>query len=109
VGHYFIQDPTSSIEVGGATTKAVNSIGISTTQAIVSGNLTSSYQYVQGGYTRWILGITTTGGPIPVPVLAKAETLSTADILKISTTPLGKPITVVVDNSTTPFTVLSVQ
>jgi hypothetical protein len=107
VGHYFIQDPTSSIEVGGATTKAVNSIGISTTQAIVSGNLTSRDQYVEGGYTRWILGITTNGGL--VPVLAKAETLTTADKLTISTTPLGKPITVVVDNSTTPFTVLSVQ
>jgi len=48
--------------------------------------------------------MTSTGGPVPVPVLAKAETLTTADILKISTTPLGKPITVVVDNSTTPFT-----
>jgi hypothetical protein len=109
VGHYFIQVPTSSIEVGGATTKAVNSIGISTTQTTVSGNLTSIHQYVQGGNTRWILGITTTGGPVPVQVLAKAETLTTADILTISTTPLGKPITVVVDNSTTPFTVLSVQ
>ena len=39
----------------------------------------------------------------------KAETLTTTDKLTISTTPLGKPITVVVDNSTTPFTVLSVQ
>jgi len=107
VGHYFIQDPTSSIEVGSATTKAVNSIGISTGQMIVSGNLTSRDQYVEGGYTRWILGITTNGGL--VPVLAKVETLTATDKLTISTTPLGKPITVVVDNSTAPFTVLSVQ
>jgi uncharacterized membrane protein (UPF0182 family) len=107
VGHYFIQDPTSSIEVGSATTKAVNTIGISTTQLIVSGNLTSRDPYVHGGYTRWILGITTTGGL--VQVLAKGDTLTTADVLKIITTPLGKPITVVVDNTTTPYTVLSAQ
>jgi len=107
VGHYFIQDPTSSIEVGGATTKAVNTIGISTTQIIVSGNLNSTYAYVHGGYTRWVLGINTTGGL--VQVLAKEETLTTADVLKIISAPLGKPFTVVVDNTTTPYTVLSVQ
>jgi hypothetical protein len=108
VGHYFIQNPTSSIEVGSATTKAVNSIGISTTQTTVSGNLTSRDSYVEGGNTRWILGINT-GGTVPVQVIAKRETLTTVDILKIATTPLGKPITVLVDNSTTPYTVLSVQ
>ena len=107
VGHYFIQDPTSSIEVGGATTKAVNTIGISTTQIIVSGNLNSTYAYVHGGYTRWVLGINTTGGL--VQVLAKEETLTTADVLKIISAPLGKPFTVVVDNTATPYTVLSVQ
>jgi hypothetical protein len=85
----------------------VNTIGISTTQLIVSGNLTSRDPYVHGGYTRWILGITTTGGL--VQVLAKGDTLTTADVLKIITTPLGKPITVVVDNTTTPYTVLSAQ
>src|SRR2546422_9575610 len=107
VDHFFIQVPTSSIEVGSETTKAVNSIGISAGRMIISGNLTSRDQYVEGGYTRWILGITTNGGL--VPVLAKVETLTATDKLTISTTPLGKPITVVVDNSTTPFTVLSVQ
>jgi hypothetical protein len=107
VGHYFIQDPNSSVEVGSATTKAVNTIGISTTQTIVSGNLTSSYQYDLGGNTRWILGIKTTS--TTVQVLAKAETLTTADILKISTATLGNKITVAVDNSTTPYIVLSVQ
>jgi len=107
VGHYFIQDPTSSIEVGSATTKAVSTIGISTTQITVSGNLNSTYAYVHAGYTRWILGINTSGGL--VYVLAKEDTLTTADVLKIITTPLGKPISLVVDNTTNPYTVLSVQ
>jgi hypothetical protein len=108
VGHYFIQHPTDSVEVGGATTQAVNSIGISTTHITISGNLTSiPYQYVHGGYSRWILTISTTGGPIQA--LAKEETLTTADVLTITTTPVGKPITLVVDNTTTPYTVLSVQ
>jgi uncharacterized membrane protein (UPF0182 family) len=107
VGHYFIQDPTSSVEVGSATTKAVNTIGITTTQTIVSGNLTSIYQYVHAGYSRWTLGISTTGGL--VYVLAKEETLTEAGKLTLTTTPLGKPITLVVDNTTTPYTVLSVR
>jgi hypothetical protein len=107
VGRYFIQDPTSSIEVGSATTKAVNTIGISTTQITVSGNLTSRDQYVHGGNTRWILGISTTGGL--VYVLAKEETLTEADKLTLTTTPFGKPITLVVDNTTSPYTVLSVK
>ena len=107
VGHYFIVKPTDSIEVGGATTKAVNSIGISTTQITISGNLTSRDQYVDGGNSRWILGISTTAGPIHV--LAKQEILTTADKVTITTSPLGKPITLVVDNTTDPYTVLSVQ
>jgi uncharacterized membrane protein (UPF0182 family) len=108
VGHYFIQHPTDSVEVGGATTQAVNSIGISTSHITISGNLTSiPYQYVHGGYSRWILTISTTGGPIQV--LAKEEILTTADVLTITTTPVGKPITVVVDNTTTPATVLSAR
>src|SRR4029077_11700550 len=77
VGHYFIQDPTSFTEVGSATTKADNSIGITTTQTNVSGHLTPRDFYVQGGNTRRILGLNTPGGP--VQVLAKAETLTTAD------------------------------
>src|SRR6267378_1603783 len=101
VGHYFIQKPTDSVEVGGATTQAVSSIGISTTQIMVSGNLTSRDPYVHGGSTRWILGITTSGGL--VQVLAKEDTLTTTDVLKIITTPLGKPISLVVDNTTTPY------
>jgi len=107
VGHYFIQDPTSSIEVGGATTQAVSTIGISTTQTIVTGNLTSIDQYVLGGNTRWVIGIKTTGGT--VQVLAKAETLTTTDIFKIYTTGVGNKITVVADKTTSPYTVLSVQ
>ena len=110
VGHYFIQDPTSSIEVGSATTKAVSTIGISTTQATVNGTLAYRYQYEQGGNTRWILGIKTTS-TTTVQVLAKAETLTTTDIYKISNTSTTVPttITVVVDSTTMPYTVLSVQ
>jgi hypothetical protein len=107
VGHYFIQQPTDSVEVGSATTKAVNSIGISTGRITINGNLTSRDQYVHGGNSRWILGINTTGGL--VYVLAKEETLTEADKLTLTTTPLGKPITLVVDNTTSPYTVLSVK
>jgi len=110
VGHYFIQDPTSSIEVGSATTKAVSTIGISTTQATVNGTLAYRYQYEQGGNTRWILGIKITS-TTTVQVLAKAETLTTTDIYRISNTSTTVPttITVVVDSTTLPYTVLSVQ
>ena len=108
VGHYFIQDPTSSVEVGGATTQAVSTIGISTTQTTITGNLTSIDQYVQSGNTRWILGIKT-NSTTTVQVLAKAETLTTSDIVKIYTTGLGNKITVVVDKTTSPYTILSIQ
>ncbi len=107
VGHYFIQDPTSSTEVGGATTQAVATIGISTTQTTVTGNLTSIDQYVQGGNTRWDIGIKTTTGT--VQVLAKAETLTTTDIFKIYNTGIGNKITVVADKTMSPYTVVSVQ
>jgi uncharacterized membrane protein (UPF0182 family) len=109
VGSDFILNPNSYTEVGSATTKAVNNIGISTgTQTTVNGTLAYKYQYEQGGNTRWILGINT-GGSVPVQVLAKAETLTTTDIFKISNTSLSSKITVVVDNSTSPATVLRVQ
>jgi uncharacterized membrane protein (UPF0182 family) len=110
VGSYFISNPNSYTEVGSATTKAVNNIGISTgTQTTINGTLTYRYQYEQGGNTRWILGIKTTS-TTTVQVLAKAETLTTTDIYKISNTSTSVPttITVVVDNSTTPATVLRV-
>ncbi len=109
VGSDFISNPNSYTEVGSATTKAVNNIGISTgTQTTVNGTLTYRYQYEQGGNTRWILGINTTSGQ--VQVLAKAETLTTSDIYKISNTSTTVPttITVVVDNSTIPAIVLRV-
>jgi hypothetical protein len=108
VGHYFITRPTDSVEVGGATTQAVNSIGITTTQKTISGNLTSIDQYVQGGNTRWVLGIKTTS-TTTVQVLAKAETLTTTDIFKIYTTGIGNKITVIVDNTSSPYIILSVQ
>ncbi|HEV2120660.1 MAG TPA: UPF0182 family protein [Candidatus Bathyarchaeia archaeon] len=108
VGSYFISNPNSYTEVGNATTKAVNNIGISTgTQTTVNGTLAYRYQYEQGGNTRWILGINTTSGQ--VQVLAKVETLTTTDIFKINNTNISSTFTVVVDNSTTPATVLRVQ
>jgi hypothetical protein len=110
VGADFISNPNSYTEVGSATTKAVNNIGISTgTQTTVNGTLSYRYQYEQGGNTRWILGIKTTS-TTTVQVLAKAETLTTTDIYKISNTSTVVPttITVVVDNSTNPATVLRV-
>jgi hypothetical protein len=63
-----------------------------------------------GGPSRWILGITPNGGTQPIQVLAKAETLTTNDIVLINTTatPNGS-ISVVVDNTTNPFTLLKVQ
>ena len=111
VGHYFIQKPTNSAEVATAAANAVNNIGISTgMQVTISGNLTYRSQYDQNGNTRWILGITTK--TTTVQVLAKAESLTTTDILKISTatTSPPSPIIVVADNSTMPIpTVLRVQ
>ena len=103
-------DPTH-ISASTASTRAVNSIGIATgTQTTISGTLNYTYTYQVGGNTRWLIGINTPGGPQPVTqVLAKAETLTTSDIYNINSKTPGKPITVVVDNSTTPYTVLNVQ
>jgi hypothetical protein len=88
---------------------AVRNIGISTgTQTVVNGTLTGRIQYDQGGNTRWILSVNT--GSVTVQFLAKAETLSNTDIFKINNTNMGSPISLVVDNTTTPYaTVIRIQ
>ncbi len=109
VGSYAITNPNDSTEVQSATSRAVSGLGVATgTQQTITGNLTSINSYVVSGNTRWILGIKTSS-TTTVQVLAKAETLSTTDIIKITTTSIGAKITVVVDTSTAPPTVLSVQ
>ncbi len=102
--------PNDFSNVGSAATRAVTNIGISTgTRTTITGTLNYIYTYQQGGYTRWLMGINTSPTTI-VQVLAKAEPpLTTTDIYNINSKKLGDPITIVVDNSTTPFTVLSVQ
>src|SRR5207249_11910865 len=50
-----------------------------------------------------------TSSTTTVEVLARAETLTTTDISKIYNTGNGNKITVLVDNTTSPYTVLGVQ
>lgn len=108
VGSYAIQNPNDSTEVQSATSRAVSSLGVSTgTQQTISGNVTSIISYVVNGYTRWVLDIRTNSTTV-VQVLAKSETLSTTDQVKIASSQ-GTKITLLVDNSQTPPTVLSVQ
>jgi len=109
VGSYAIQNPNDSTEVQSATSRAVSALGVSTgTQRTISGNVTSINSYVVNSYTRWVLGIRTNSTSI-IQVLAKAETLTTSDQLKIATVTIGAKIAVLVDTSQTPPTVLSVQ
>ena len=109
VGSYAITNPNDSTEVQSATSRAVSSLGVSTgTQQTISGNVTSISSYVVSGNTRWVFGIRTNSTTV-VQVLAKAETLTTADQVKIATLIPGAKITVLVDTSQTPPTVLSVQ
>ena len=110
VGVDFIDNPNLSSEVAGATTKAINSMGLATgTQLTINGTLTYRYQYEAGGNTRWLLGITPSSGPI-VQVLAKAETLTANDIFLINNTTIpGGSISVVVDNTTSQLILIKVQ
>jgi hypothetical protein len=109
VGSYAITNPNDSTEVQSATSRAVSSLGVSTgTQQTISGNVTSISSYVVNGNTRWVFGIRTNSTMV-VQVLAKAETLTTADQVKIGIPILGAKIAVLVDTSQTPPTVLSVQ
>jgi hypothetical protein len=111
VGVDFINDPSSSTEVQGATERAINSMGIATgTRIVFNGTLTYRIQYEAGGNTRWLLGITPASGPT-VQVLAMRENITTNDIFLINTTVVpGGNISVVVDNSAgQPFILLKVQ
>jgi len=109
VGSYAITNPNDSTEVQSATSRAVSSLGVSTgTQQTISGNVTSINSYVVNGNTRWVLGIKT-NSTTTIQVLAKAETLTSTDQVKIATVTIGAKITVLVDTSQTPPTVLSVQ
>ena len=106
VGSYFIRNPNDFDEVRIATSLAVSSMGVSTgTQTTINGTLDYRVKYDSGGNTRWILGITKTNGT-PVEVLAKAETLTTADISKIDRLSIGGPVSVVVDDTNTVLRVL---
>ena len=109
VGSYAIQNPNDSTEVQSATSRAVSALGVSTgTQLTISGNVTTISSYVVNGNTRWVFGIRTNSTTV-VQVLAKAETLTTTDQVKIATLTGGVKITVIVDTSQAPPTVLSVQ
>ncbi len=109
VGSYAISNPNDSTEVQTATSRAVSGLGVATgTQQTITGNLTSINSYVVSGNTRWVLGIKTSS-TTTIQVLAKAETLSAADQVKIATATIGAKITVVVDTAQMPPTVLSVQ
>src|SRR4029077_9419823 len=104
-----ITNPNDPTEVQSATSRAVSSLGVSTgTQQTINGNVTSIGSYVVNGNTRWVIGIRTNSTTI-VQVLAKAETLSTSDQVKIAALTTGNKITVLVDTSQAPPTVLSVQ
>ncbi len=99
VGSYFIQNPNSYTEVQSATAKAVANLGLVTgTGATINGTLTYRDQYEVGGNTRWILGITPSGGSL-VQVYARAETLTPNDIAKIENTAIGATISVNVDSN----------
>ncbi len=101
VGSYFIKNPNSYTEVQSATTFAVSNIGIATgSQTVINGTLAYRYPYEVGGNTRWLLGITPSGGTT-VQVLAKAETLTATDIFRINNPSYGSAISVVVDNTNT--------
>ncbi len=103
VGSYFINNPNDFNEVNTATTRAFEAIGVSTGgQTTINGTLAYRREYIQGGNSRWLLGITPASGPT-VEVLAKAETLTTADISKITGLQDNGTafISVVVDSSNT--------
>jgi len=109
VGSYAIYNPNNPTEVQSATSRAVSSLGVSTgTQQTISGNVTSISSYVVNGNTRWVIGIRTNSTSI-VQVLAKSETLTSTDQIKIATITNGTKITVLVDASQPPPIVLSVQ
>jgi hypothetical protein len=109
VGSYAITNPNDPTEVQSATSRAVSGLGVSTgTQQTITGNVTSINSYVVSGNTRWIIGIRTNSTTV-IQALAKAETLTTADQVKIAALTVGAKVTVLVDTSQTPVTVLSVQ
>jgi len=109
VGVDFIDNPNLSSEVAGATTKAINSMGIATgTQLTINGTLTYRYgPFDKGGNAQWIIGITPTGGTQPIQILARYETLTPSEVYTLITTPTPNgSISVVVDNT---FTLLKIQ
>ena len=109
VGVDFIDNPNLSSEVAGATTKAINSMGIATgTQLTINGTLTYRYgPFDKGGNAQWIIGITPTGGTQPIQILARYETLTPSEVYTLITTPTPNgSISVVVDNN---FTLLKIQ
>jgi uncharacterized membrane protein (UPF0182 family) len=109
VGSYAITNPNDPTEVQSATSRAVSSLGVSTgTQQTITGNVTSINSYVVNGNTRWVIGIRTNSTTV-IQALAKAETLTTTDQVKIASLTVGAKVTVLVDTSQTPVTVLSVQ
>jgi len=95
--------------VAGATTKAINSMGIATgTQLTINGTLTYRYgPFDKGGNAQWIIGITPIGGTKPIQILARYETLTPSEVYTLITTPTPNgSISVVVDNN---FTLLKIQ
>ena len=109
VGSYAIFNPNNPTEVQSATSRAVSNLGVSTgTQQTISGNVTSISSYVVNGYTRWVIGIRTNSTTI-VQVLAKSDTLTATDQIKIATLTNGTKVSVIVDTSQPPPIVLSVQ
>ena len=108
VGSYAITNPNDPTEVQSATSRAVSNLGVSTgTQQTISGNVTTINSFVVNGFTRWVFGIKTNS--TTVQVLAKADTLTSTDQVKIASLTGGAKVSVVVDTSQTPPTVLSVQ
>ncbi|HET7405217.1 MAG TPA: UPF0182 family protein, partial [Candidatus Bathyarchaeia archaeon] len=88
VGSAFIT-PNDFVSVQSATSRAVSTLGtVASTGTVVNGTLTTRIQYEVGGNSRWILVITPSGGQ-PVRVYAKAETLTTTDIYRITSIPAG--------------------
>jgi hypothetical protein len=76
-------NPNDSTEVQSATSRAVSNLGVSTgTQQTISGNVTSISSYVVSGNTRWVIGIKT-NSTTTIQVLAKAETLTSIDQVKL--------------------------
>jgi len=72
-------------------------------------HLTSSQKIAKGQVANARFPCGKTNSTTTIQILAKAETLTSTDQVKIATVTVGAKITVIVDTSQTPPTLLSVQ